>query len=931
MATDCATALNLTAANPGSFNDTETALDAAATAAKTAWDIADIGYTLLLSDGSYIPVLGFVSLALDVATIVGMFSGRPQMEDTNNVIWAYNMSAYWPLHALATDLKIAEKNGAPISDSNPAIQAQFSAWKQGTIISIQQVAGWQGGPSDPGYWQLQRLINYSWSQSGGGQQAVLNVVRVIDRFTQILACLKQQQTTIPPPGPPPPGPPPPPPPPEATGCDSGNIDQDEILDFCQATQTNLQRIIAAIQALNRPAGGGGLDPCCLAVVNAIGNVTEQLTNITALLVGGGTGEPSVDLTPLVAELAKLGAAVAQYPPALTACCAQLSTGLDNIASTISSATGTNVANIVAELKRYIDTDLLPSAMVDELVKLHAISPTVAQYFSDRPSHWSITGALGAIAAALFGAPNMAEVRQAAIATTSVITGAFTTTFTTDNLLTGALQSLVIVGVLVGSLVKTVLPALKVVGDDLIQAIGTALVTVDPATFGGRTITTGSPAEWALEYVRLGTPPKMVIDTTNYQLIINDAFSRAATMGFSSWILAMLGGMLMGPFEKSFEFMAAMVKEAAGFAEITQRVLGPYFDATIYNRAVQDANQSWPTRVPPVGQALTLWARRKITDPQRDTLLGYAGVDPVWRDAAEQGAFRPLQPRTLVQAFLDQPINRAQLVDMLRDTAMAETNVQIMADAIIYKSIANVRNSYLSALISGYGKGIISDQELSDALTQFNFSTQAKQYVTAHVLILRREALASEAEKTIVPLVANGNITPQQGLANLQAAGIQPWYATLQIDLATTRATIHGIHLQAEAARKLALAREHEAQRAAVEQFEVGNLNAAGLSAALLVAGIDPLIASMVVSVEAAKQQGRMQVVFNQLLPPLQAKVLREQVAAIEQQTKDQLITLAQAAAQLGALGLDPAEVEALVARWAAMLKKTPGAAVYQTP
>ena len=64
----------------------------------------------------------------------------PRTEDTQEVINAYNESAYWPLHALASDLAIALKNGAPISDSRQAIQAQFSAWKLGTIQSIQQ---WQ--------------------------------------------------------------------------------------------------------------------------------------------------------------------------------------------------------------------------------------------------------------------------------------------------------------------------------------------------------------------------------------------------------------------------------------------------------------------------------------------------------------------------------------------------------------------------------------------------------------------------------------------------------------------------------------------------------------------------------------------------------------------------------------------------------------------
>jgi len=889
MATmDCWTALGLNAANPGSFNDTETALDAAATAARTAWDIADIGYTLLMLDGTFIPVLGFISLAIDITSIIGMFSGRPQMEDTNNVIWAYNMSAYWPLHALAADLKIAAKNGAPISDSNPAIQSQFSAWKQGTIISIQQTAGWQGGPNDPGYWQLQRLINYSWSQSGGGQQAVLNVVRAIDRFTQILACLKQQQTTKPPPPPPGPGPyPPPPPPPGPTLCDSGNPNQDEILDFCTATQTALQQILSAIQALNVPGGGGGPDPCCLALVTAIGGVTAQLANITALLVGGDTGGPSVDLTPLVAELAKLGAAVAQYPPALAACCTAIAGGLNNITTAIKDNTGTDVSGIVSELKSANTLQDVPAVILETLQSIVPLDPAAFSLLQGSP-YTTVDTVINWIAKhdpanvlskAVFGwiHKHPVEVAQLKASVTSFIQTVFG----------GALSTFSVI----------------------FEPVVTALLNVH---------------KQAISKLVLVKPGQ---ETTTATELLTEAISA----GVGAHFMAVIGELAYPTKNLGLPSLAALMAELAGFTEIMRGIIGVEVRQAVAIPHTYTINAQARALLPTMGQAMGMLARRKVNQITAENLLAYAGLSPDYVTPIEELAYRPLQPRTLVQAFLDQPINRANLVAMLQDTGMSDTNVQTMADAIIYKSDANVRNSYLSSLITAYGKGIISDQELSDALTQFNFSPQAKQYVISHVLVLRREALASEAEKTIVPLVANGNITPQQGLLNLEAAGIQPWYATLQIDLATTRATIHGIKLQAEAARKLALEREREAQRAAVEQFEVGNLNAAGLSAALLLAGIDPLIASMVVSVEVAKQQGRMQVAFNQLLPPLQAKVLREQVAAIEQQTKDQLITLAQAAAQLGALGLDQAEVDALVARWAAMLKKTPGAAVYQTP
>jgi len=227
--------------------------------------------------------------------------------------------------------------------------------------------------------------------------------------------------------------------------------------------------------------------------------------------------------------------------------------------------------------------------------------------------------------------------------------------------------------------------------------------------------------------------------------------------------------------------------------------------------------------------------------------------------------------------------------------------------------------------------VISDQELSDALTQFNFAAEARQYVTAHVLILRREVLAAEAEKTVVPLVANGNISADEGLQQLEAAGVQPWYAELQITLATTRATIHAAKLEAAAERKAELARQRNLTRAAVAEYQSGAIDAAALTAALLVLGLDASLVASIVAVQTATRQGRLRLVYGQLLSPGDAKLLTEKVAAIAQQTKDQLITLDQAQAQLAALNVDQAEAEALVARWAATLKKSPGAAVLLTP
>ena len=331
-------------------------------AQSAAADIAyQLGIALTVGD-TIIPLAPFIWAALAIEEILGLFGGgRPVDQDTNNVIWAYNMSAYWPLHALASDLAIALKNGAPISDSRPAIQAQFSAWKQGTITSIQQLAGLTPGPASPGYWQLQQLINTSWAYSAGGQQSVLQVVKAIDCFTEVLSQIAQQQKPQPSPAPTPTPGTTPTPTPSSGPCVSGDPNSDEILDLCAALNSELGAIQTAIQNL---AAGQGSDPsCCTNVVAAIAGITQQLTIIVTALLHPPNGGTAIDLSGIVSALGELVAAVgaiaAQPPPDLTA----LVAAVDNVAAAIANPSDA----AAAQLKRLADSNDAESALGKALV------------------------------------------------------------------------------------------------------------------------------------------------------------------------------------------------------------------------------------------------------------------------------------------------------------------------------------------------------------------------------------------------------------------------------------------------------------------------------------------------------------------------------------------------------------------------------------
>jgi hypothetical protein len=164
----------------------------------------ELGIQLISFLETPLPVWPFIALGYAVYDILTLFGGgKPVTVDTDNVIQAYNASAYQPLRLLAADLTEMLRNGAPISDSRAAIQAQFGTLKQGTVESLQSLAGAQPGPNGDGYWQFFNLIQLSW-QYAGNYTLVLDIVKAIDQFTIGLSQLEQQTNPAPPQPPTPP-------------------------------------------------------------------------------------------------------------------------------------------------------------------------------------------------------------------------------------------------------------------------------------------------------------------------------------------------------------------------------------------------------------------------------------------------------------------------------------------------------------------------------------------------------------------------------------------------------------------------------------------------------------------------------------------------------------------------------------------------------
>ena len=336
--------------------------------------VYELGIALFLDPEITLPVWPFVALGFAIDEIINLFGGgKPVTVDTDNVISAYNMSAYWPLHALAADLQEMLKNGAPISDSRPAIQAQFGTLKQGTVESLQSFAHAQPGPNGAGYWQFFNLIQLSW-QYAGNPTIVLDLVKAIDQMTIGISQLETQPAPAPAPTPKPPpigiGPQQPPTPVPEPGpttptpttqapcppytelpdclpaAPAADPTQDELSNLLTSVGYWLQ--ILAIYAMNSyQRGAAATTPPATPPATPNGTTTDPVTcaQLTGLFnrlitaIGGinvsvPPGTPP-DLTPLVTALEAIGTALNKLltptegqPPDLSVLNAQAQSELD---------------------------------------------------------------------------------------------------------------------------------------------------------------------------------------------------------------------------------------------------------------------------------------------------------------------------------------------------------------------------------------------------------------------------------------------------------------------------------------------------------------------------------------------------------------------------------------------------------------------------
>lgn len=361
----------------------------------------------------------------------------------------------------------------------------------------------------------------------------------------------------------------------------------------------------------------------------------------------------------------------------------------------------------------------------------------------------------------------------------------------------------------------------------------------------------------------------------------------------------------------------MLAQLAGFDEVGAALRDPLYHNAFGKSAEYYYKSVFKPELPDEQDAVRWHSRGLLTDEQLREIFKYSGLKQQYEQAFVDSAYRPVSPFVLAAGYINADLPTKQLYDAMQFMGLRAADQDLMYHTIEVRSLQQTRQALVNEAITAYGQGVVSDAELQQILTDTGYGSKAAALVMQRALLARRITLARESESFVVPEVVAGLLTPTEGAQAIEAAGVQPWQADLKMTLAQTKQVLVAARKSAAAAHKLQVQQQREATRVAITQYETGAIDAVALTAALTAIGLDPVLIGSVVAVEQAKRAGRVKLVYGQLLDPPAAKLLAEQVAALEGQFKKQLITEANLRAQLAALKVDPQETDALIARWAA--------------
>jgi hypothetical protein len=665
--------------------------------------------------------------------------------------------------------------------------------------------------------------------------------------TQLAACEAQQQN----------------------GAGTGAGDGDELTDFAGQVEFGLACICTAIKAISFQAG---TDPtCCAKLVAVIATVTNAFTPVTVELAAiAAAARTPINLTPVVVALDNLVTAQRALLVTERSDAAAVYGAIQDVAAAISGGEGTDLTQVVEQLKALVAQGDVKQSILDYLTKEGYLSGADAQVIAGAP--WA-DAIVGIFRTALWNAWTWL-IKAAGV-------GSYTTRF-----VLGTLEDSIIAWIAEG-----VNAALKA-GADPIYPIVKGLID-------GVVVQLNPTA--AVQIGNVHVDPDLLLAKTLAPILIINGMALLAD--YFGWEIS----------EQLREYVT-IAAEFIGLAEIKELQVGARMRFGPVRVAEMHARAIYRQELPAATAGYMLAARGLIPRSFADTLATYQGLPAELVKPIATAAYSGLNARQMLRLIETDLFTSAEIADELTFAGMRTVSQQRMLHAAPYLATQPQRHQLEAEIQKAYVDGLFTDADVVDQTDAAEQNMDRNSLILNHARLQKYAAGALMLSKEYSKLYLANLIDEATYRANLAGAGFEPDWVNALMARDEVTASVTLARQEASAARALAKATAGAERQTAIKQFKAGNINAAALTAALLLTGLTPIQTAAMLSLAQIDITGLPRWIYGLHLPPAQASLLRQRVSDLLRQREILGITDAQFTTALQALKLPPKVINALRAQ-----------------
>lgn len=361
---------------------------------------------------------------------------------------------------------------------------------------------------------------------------------------------------------------------------------------------------------------------------------------------------------------------------------------------------------------------------------------------------------------------------------------------------------------------------------------------------------------------------------------------------------------------------------AGFEEIAGAVRKPLYDAAFGQSLKYYYRAQFKPELPDEANAVLWNARGLLKDGQLDRIFQYSGLKSEFEEAFKLSAYRAVSPFVVARATSTGDMKEDDLIDILKFNGYRDKDIHRLIAAFEAVAVEPYRKAALAQFVAAAERGLYTDTALDSELASFKLPKGADNWVKREIAYRRLLQLTNLYEKSVSEGYKYQQVTDSEYIPDMETIGLNPADAAARyaIDSIVSRGRA-AIAAQRDAAR-LARERETAELRRLSYQYIEGLIDEPIYVAGIASLGLDPVIAAARIELDTARREAAQVDVFGKIVNRHDAPLLREKVAATEEQVLKKLLTPGEGLAALASYGIPDANARALVAKWEAEALKT---------